>query len=217
MFLLPGNDMSLKNAPEWTKIPSPATVDNTVEALRKRGFMVFVLENKIQALQKLKDLLPTGAEVMTGSSTSLYQIGFMDYYIGGKNPWHCLGPEVFKEKDPVKQSILRRKSDAADYFLGSVNALAETGELVACDKSGSRVSAYPFAANKVILVVGYQKITPNLEEAMRRVREYVFFLENQRAMKAYGMGTQFGKWVIIENEIQKDRITILLVKESLGF
>ncbi len=205
------------NALEWTETPSQATIDKTVEALRRRGFNVIVLENKAQALQKLKDLLPAGAEVMTGSSTSLYQVGFMDYYLSGKNPWKCLGPEVYNEKDPVKQQVLRRKSDAAEYFLGSVNALAETGELVACDKSGSRVSAYPFAAKKVILVVGYQKITADLQEAMRRVREFVFSLENERAKKAYGVGTQFGKWVIIENEIQKDRITILLVKEPLGF
>jgi hypothetical protein len=209
--------MSLKNAPEWTKIPSPAILDKTVEALRKRGFSVAVLENKIQALQKLKDLLPAGGEVMTGSSTTLYQIGFMDYYLGGKNSWHCLGPEIFNEKDLGKQSTLRRKADAAEIFLGSVNALAETGELVACDRSGSRVSAYPFAAKKVILVVGIQKITPNLQEAMRRVREYVYFLEDERAKKAYGVGTAFGKWIIIENEFQKDRITVLLVKEPLGF
>ncbi len=128
--------MSLANAPEWTKIPTPATIEQTIEALRRRGFTVFALENKIQAFEKLKDLLPAGAEVMTGSSTTLYQIGFMDYYISGKNPWKCLGPEVFREKDPVKQLALRRKADTADYFLGSVNALAETGELVACDQGG---------------------------------------------------------------------------------
>ncbi len=209
--------MSLKNAPEWTKIPSQAIIDTTVEALRRRGFTVIVLDKKTQAFEKLKELLPAGAEIMTGSSTSLYQIGFMDYYISGKNPWHCLGPEIFTEKDPVKQSLLRRKSGAAEFFLGSVNALTETGELVACDRSGSRVSAYPFAAKKVILVIGYQKITPNLQEAMRRVREYVFFLEDERSKKVYGIGTAFGKWVILETEIQMDRITILLVKEPLGF
>ncbi|OLS12974.1 MAG: hypothetical protein RBG13Loki_3409 [Promethearchaeota archaeon CR_4] len=209
--------MSIKNASEWTKIPSQTTVNKTVEVMRKRGFVVNILDNKEQALQRLKELLPAGAEVMTASSTTLYQIGFMDFYLGGKNPWHCLGPEIFKEKDPEMQGMLRRKADAAEYVLGSVNALAETGELVACDASGSRVSSYPFAAKKVILVVGIQKITPNLQEAMRRVREYVFLLENERAKKAYGIGSTFGKWSIIENELQKDRITVLLVKEPLGF
>jgi len=209
--------MSQKNISEWTKIPSLSTINKTVETMRKRGFTVNILDNKAQAFQRLKELLPAGAEVMTASSTTLYQIGFMDYYLGGKNPWHCLGPEVYNEKNPETQGMLRRKADTAEYFLGSVNALAETGELVACDASGSRVSAYPFAAKKVILVVGIQKITPNLQKAMQRVREYVFFLEDERAKKAYGVGTRLGKWAIIENEMQKDRITILLVKEPLGF
>jgi len=52
---------------------------------------------------------------------------------------------------------------------------------------------------------------------MRRVREYVYPLEDARAKKAYGTSTAFGKWVIIENEFQKDRISIVLVKEVLGF
>jgi hypothetical protein len=209
--------MSLKNAQEWTKIPPQPTLDRTVEALKKRNFKVIVLENKTQAFEKLKQMIPAGAEVMTGSSTTLSQIGFMDYYISGKNPWKCLGPEIFNEKNWEKQNALRRKSDAADYFLGSVNALAETGELVAVDQSGSRVGAYPFAARKLIFVIGCQKITPNLQEAMRRIREYVYLLEDERAKQRYGTGTTFGKWVIIEREIMPDRITILLVKEQLGF
>jgi L-lactate utilization protein LutC len=209
--------MSLKNAEQWTKVPSQTTLSRTIDALKKRNFKVVLLENKTEAFEKLKQLIPAGAEVMTGSSTTLSQIGFMDYYISGKNPWKCLGPEIFNEKNWEKQSTLRRRSTNADYFLGSVNALAETGELVAVDQSGSRVGAYPFAAKKLILVVGYQKITPNLQEAMRRIREYVYNLEDERAKQRYGTGTHFGKWVIIEWELMPDRITVLLVKEPLGF
>ncbi|HME52685.1 MAG TPA: lactate utilization protein [Candidatus Lokiarchaeia archaeon] len=202
---------------KWTKMPSDATITSTVAAMQKRGFTVITVDNKAKALQKLKQLLPAKAEVMTGSSTTLGQIGFMEYYMSGKNPWKCLGPEVYNEKDPVKQKLLRRKSDTAEYFVASVNAVAATGELVACDRSGSRVSAYPFAADHVVLVVGVQKIMKTLDEAIKRVREYVFNLENERAMKAYGTPSGMGKWVIIENEYTKDRITIILCKESIGF
>jgi hypothetical protein len=141
----------------------------------------------------------------------------MEYYLGGKTPWKCLGPIVYNEKDPVKQAVLRRKSVAADNFIASVNAIAVTGELVACDRSGSRVSAYPFAAGKVVLLVGLQKICKNLTEAMQRVREYVFPLEDERSRKAYGTGSAFGKWVIVENEFQKGRITVVLCTEPVGF
>ena len=202
---------------KWTQVPSQSVIKSTIAAMQKRGFTVVLVEDKTKAFQKLKQLLPAKAEVMTGSSTSLGQIGFMEYYISGKNPWKCLGPEVYNEKDPAKQKVLRRKSDTAEYFVASVNAVAATGELVACDRSGSRVSAYPFAADHVVLVVGVQKIVKNLDEAMKRVRDYVFTLENDRAMEAYGTPSGFGKWVIIENEYAKDRITVILCKEPIGF
>jgi len=202
----------------WNIIPSDGIIKKTVSALKKRGFTTFLVENKAEALEKAKELIPEEEEeVMTGSSTTLYQIGFMDYYLSGEPKWNCLGPIIFNEKDPEIQQTLRRKADTADYFIASVNALTEDGLLVACDRSGSRVSAYPFTAKRVILVVGAQKITQNLEQAMRRVREYVFLLEDERAKSAYGTGSNFGKWVIIENEFQKDRISIVLVKEVLGF
>jgi L-lactate utilization protein LutC len=202
---------------KWMQIPAPAIVDKTAAALEEHGMAVIQVDNADQALEKLKELLPDGADVMTASSMTLQQIGFMSCYIGGENPWHCLGPEVYNETDPEVQAELRRKSDIADYFLGSVNALTETGELVAVDGSGSRVSAYLFAAKYVILVVGTQKIVSNLQKAMQRVREYVYPLEDDRAINAYGRHALLAKWVIIEREHNPGRITVILVNHALGF
>jgi hypothetical protein len=112
---------------------------------------------------------------------------------------------------------MRRKSVTADYFISSVNAVTEDGVLLAVDATGSRVGAMPFAAKKLVLVIGAQKITKNLEEAIKRIKEYVLPKENKRAMEAYGMGTIFGKWVIIEKETSPSRIKVILVEESLGF
>jgi hypothetical protein len=113
---------------------------------------------------------------------------------------------------------LRRKSlTDADYFLASINAITEDGRLIAVDATGSRVGAFPFAAKKIILVAGEQKIVTDLEAGMKRIKEYVFPLENERMKKSYGMGSTFGKWVIIEREFIPQRITLILVKEKLGF
>ncbi len=202
---------------KWTHVPNEIVLQRTIEEIRKRNIDVILVDNKEQAMKKIKDLIPAGVSVMTGSSTTLYEIGFMDYYLSGKTPWICLGPQVYSEKNPQMQSDLRRKSDTADYFIASVNAIAETGELVAMDASGSRVSAYPFAAKNVVIVAGFQKIAPSLEDAMKRMREYVFPLENERSLKAYGAPSFIGKWVIIEREKINHRITLVLVKEKLGF
>lgn len=112
---------------------------------------------------------------------------------------------------------MRRKATTAEYFVGSVNAIAETGELVIVNASGSAISAYPFAAKKLIIVAGAQKIVPTLEDAMARIREYVYPLEDKRFFKETGMHSTIGKWVIIEREIFAERTTLILIKEKLGF
>ncbi len=74
------------------------------------------------------------------------------------------------ENDDKKRADLRRKSVTADYFISGANAIARTGEIVACDASGSRVGAWPFAAGHLILVVGVNKIVPSLNDALNRVQ-----------------------------------------------
>ncbi|MEK6941305.1 MAG: lactate utilization protein, partial [archaeon] len=157
---------------KWPNIPDEKTISHAIEAIKSRGIEVFLADSKKEALEKLISLIPKGAEIMNGTSTTLQEIGFVGFLKSGKHGWKNLQEEILKEKDMAKQMDLRRKSVTAEYFLGSVNAIAKSGELVACDASGSRVTAYPFAAKNLILVVGIQKIAKSLEEAMKRIREY---------------------------------------------
>jgi hypothetical protein len=105
----------------------------------------------------------------------------------------------------------------ADYFISGANAIAQSGEIVACDRSGSRVGAWPYAAAHLILVSGTNKITPTLDDALRRVWEYAFLLENARAKRAYGAPSQIGKCVILANEETEGRVTLILIDEALGY
>jgi hypothetical protein len=116
-----------------------------------------------------------------------------------------------------KRAELRRKSVTADYFVSGVNAIAQSGEIVACDASGSRVGAWPYAAGHLILVSGVNKIVPTLDDALQRVWEYAYRLENARANKVYGIPSQIGKCVILANEQNRERVTLILIGESLGY
>lgn len=185
--------------------------------MKGRNFEVEIVASKKEALEAVKNYLPDGGEVMTGSSTTLSEIGLMDYLNSSDSKLVSLQAKIGQENDEQKRQEMRRKSVTADYFISSVNAVTEDGTLLAVDATGSRVGAMPFAAKKLILVIGSQKITKNLEEAMKRIREYVLPKENKRAMEAYGMGSMFGKWVIIEKETSSSRIKVILVEESLGF
>jgi hypothetical protein len=205
------------DAATWNHFPNPDIVDITVQAIEKRGIKVILAADGSEALAVIRKLIPHGSEVMSGSSTTLIEIGFEDFVAGGTSGWSLLHTKINVEDDPLKRAEIRRKSVTADYFISSANAIAQTGEIVSCDASGSRVGAWPYAAGHLILIAGINKIVPTVEDALRRIREYVFPLENVRAMKAYGKPSVIGKCVILANEKQEGRITMILVSESLGY
>jgi L-lactate utilization protein LutC len=157
---------------KWAELADEDTVKRTSEALRARGVRVDFLQTREEGLKRLIERIPTGAEVMTGSSTTLKEIGFVDLLKGGKHQWNNLKDEIVKEKDPLKQMELRKRSVTAEYFLGSVHAVTQSGEVIIASNTGSQLPSYAFSSNNVVWVVGAQKIVLNLEEGMRRVREY---------------------------------------------
>jgi L-lactate utilization protein LutB len=205
------------DARTWNALPSSDIVHRTARAIGERGIAVIMAADGDDALAIVKNLIPPGAEVMTGSSTTLIEIGFDEYIAGGGSGWKSLHAVITSENDEKKRAELRRRSVTADWFVSSANALAETGEIVACDASGSRVGAWPFAAGHLILVVGTNKIVPSLEMAMQRVTEYAFRLENARAQRAYGTPSSIGKCVILAREKIPGRVTLVLVNEALGY
>jgi L-lactate utilization protein LutB len=201
----------------WNTLPSPDVVDKTVYEIEARGIQVICSQNADEALAVLKKIIPWGAEVMNGSSTTLIEIGYEEFITGGKSGWKVIHDLIRAENDDKKRADLRRKSVTADFFISGANAIASTGEIVACDASGSRVGAWPFAAGHLILVVGINKIVPTLNDALNRVREYAYRLENVRAQKAYGTPSVIGKCVILVHEKNEGRVTLILVNEALGY
>ena len=202
---------------KWNQLPPDNEVSQTVEAVAQRGIAVVRAKNGKIALEILKDLIPPEAEVMHGSSTTLVEIGYEAYVNSDESRWRDLHRAIVAENDEQKRRDLRRKSVTADYFISGANAIAQSGEIVACDRSGSRVGAWPFAAAHLILVSGTNKITPTLDDALRRVWEYAFPLENARAKRTYGAPSQIGKCVILANEETQGRVTLILIDESLGY
>lgn len=201
----------------WDEAPDEATIMSTAEAVRRRGIGAEVVEYRVQALERVRGIIPKGASVMTGSSTTLDQIGFMEHLRTGKHGWRDLNAAIAAEGSERRRRELRRRSMTADYFLGSVNAIARTGELVACDQTGSRVGGYLFAAKNVLLVAGAQKITEDVNAAIRRVLAHALPLETERMMRVTGTTSAPNKWIIIEREVQQNRMTLILVRERLGF
>lgn len=203
---------------DYTKISSDEVTEKVVASLRARNINTVVVNTKEEALEKIKELIPVGGSVMNGSSATLNEIGFVDYLKDGQHGWDNVHADILKEKDKDKQTRLRKESVLADYFLGSVHAITEDGQLVIASASGSQIPSYAFTSDNVIWVAGTQKIVPTLDAAMARIRDHVVPLEDARMKSASYPGTVWARTLIIENEIMPNRhLTIILVKEKLGF
>jgi len=205
---------------DYAALPTPERIHQTIESVKARGINAELVDTKEEALARIQAVIPEGAVVMTGGSVTLQQIGFEALLISGEHPWRNFKADLLAEKDPAKQSAMRRQGTLAEYYLGSVNALAETGELVFASGTGSQLPAYAYSSRNVVWVVGVQKITPTLDAALRRVREYVLPLEDQR-QKSLGnkAGSFIGRILILEREpsFLRRNLTLILVNQVLGF
>jgi len=213
------NNIMNNNIMNYTTIPSIAVISKTADALRARGVEVFVAENRAEALAKVKDIIPNGATINNGSSVTLGEIGLIEYLKSEVHGWKNLHAAVVAEKDPAKQALLRKEAIFAEYYIGSVHAIAETGEMIIASASASQLPPIVSTSPNLIFVAGAQKITPTYEDAMKRVREHVVPLEDKR-MKDVGMGgTVLAKIVTFEREpVFTGRVVrMILVKEKLGF
>lgn len=204
---------------EYNQLASAESIKATIAQLAEHNIEGLMVASKEAALAKLKELIPAGASVMNGSSVTLETIGYIDYLKSGDHPWNNLHAGIVAEKDPAKQAVLRQQATNADYYLGSVHALSETGEFVIASNTGSQLPHVVFTSKNLIFVVGAQKIVSNLAEAMKRLEEYVIPLEDQRSLQAYGVGTAPNKILIFKGEAKgmQRKVRVLIVNEPLGF
>jgi hypothetical protein len=204
---------------DFSKPVSADVVAKTSAALEERGFKALTVNTKEEALVKIKELIPAGASIYNGASATLHEIGLIDILKSKEHKWNNLHDGVLAETDPVRQARLRKEAGIADYYLGSVHALTEGGEVIIASASGSQLPSIAFTAQNIIFVVGAQKITPTLDEAMTRLREYVYPLEDARMKTTGAPGSMMAKILILEREpaFMGRTVQFIFVNEKLGF
>ena len=159
--------------------------------------------------------LPEGAEVHSGKSKTLQDAGIFDA-IHDASRYDALRPRLFKMDRQTQAHEIRKLIAGPDFMLGSVNAVIEDGVLVAASASASQLGPYASTAGKVILVVGSQKIVPDLDTALKRIRDYVLPWEDSQVRKVMNIGSFVGKILIIEREWVDGRMTVILVRKAIG-
>ena len=200
----------------WATKADEAGVKRTMAALEANGITVLRASDAAAAKLIVLDLIPNGSQVHHGASQTLDLVGITDE-IDKSGRYEPLRPRIWSMDRKTQADEIRRLGAAPDVMLGSVHAVTETGSLVAASMSGSQLGPYVSGAGRVILIVGTQKIVPDLEQGLRRINEYAWRLEDARAQPAYGIHSAVNKVVIINREIAPGRITVVLVDEVLGF
>jgi L-lactate utilization protein LutC len=203
----------------YTTLAAVETVTKTIAALKEHNIEAYIVDTKEMALEKVKEFIPVGASVMNGASRTLEEIGFIEYLKTGQHGWNNLHDAVLKEQDKDKQALLRKQSVISDYYLGSAHAGTETGEIMVASNSGSQLPHIAFTSPNLILVVGTQKIVPDVSAAFERIEKHVAPLEDERMKKAYGFGTAHSKTLILhkENPMMGRKVRIIFVNQHLGF
>ena len=201
---------------KWKTIPTKEIIERTIVSLKKNGMDAIFVE-KGEAKQKVLELIPKGAEIMTMTSVTLEALGIKEA-IDNSEEYDAVRKKLATMNKATQSREMQKLGAAPDWAIGSVHAITENGQVVVASNTGSQLPAYVYASNHVIWVVGAQKIVENLDEAMKRLYEYTLPLESERAKKAYNVpGSNVSKMLVVSKEINAGRITVVIVNDVLGY
>jgi acyl-CoA hydrolase len=200
----------------FAELASDEQIARTVKALQAHGFHVLVAENADEAKRMFFALVPDGSEVFLGASVTLEKLGIKDE-VNTSGRFDAVKPKMFAMNRETQYREIRKLGGAPDIAAGSAQAVTEDGEVIIASNTGSQLGPYASGAGKVIWVVGTQKLVKDLDEGLKRIREYCVPLEEQHMQQLYKIGTALNKILIVNGEIRPHRTTIILVKEELGY
>jgi hypothetical protein len=196
-----------------------------IDNLRRRNINGYFVSNKDEALSKAIDLIPMNSSVGFGGSVTLEQIGILDV-LRKRNDIQLLDRTRLETSKQLYELYIKMFS--CDVFLSSSNALTEKGQIVNVDGRGNRVAMITFGPKKVIIIVGKNKITSNLDAALDRIKKIACPLNVKRLKKLARSSPVaskieiteekiWGQVSIIERQPNSDRIHIIIVNENLGY
>ena len=204
-------------------------LENVKDSLESNNFEVFIADNSKEASKiVLENIMPAIdiKSISWGGSMTFVGSGLYDNLKAQKN---------FKVLDIFDKSLsndekteMRRAALLTDLFITGTNALTEEGYLVNLDMVGNRVGALTFGPKNVVLLIGRNKIVPDIESAMDRIKDFVAPANVMRLdMKTPCIKTGVcseckssaricNTWTITQKSFPKKRIKVILINEDLG-
>lgn len=198
-----------------------------INHLEKRRMEGSYASNAAQAKDEVLAMIPKGSTVFRCGSMTTVDMGLWDEI--SKLPGVELLDPFRPGLSPEEGMEVRQRGMSSDVMITSSNAVTLDGKLVNLDGMGNRVAAMTFGPKKVILVVGMNKVSPDLDSAMARVKHYAAPINSIRlGLKNPCVETGLcsdckserricNMWSIIEGHGIKGRIHVKLVGENLGY
>jgi 2-polyprenyl-6-methoxyphenol hydroxylase-like FAD-dependent oxidoreductase len=194
---------------------SEAELEALAANLRNRNFEVVIVDSAAEAKAAVIERIPVGSQVHSGKSKTLEDAGLFQELMESDR-YDFIRRRTLKMDRRTQGNEIRKLSAAPEIMLGSVQAVTEAGQLLFASASGSQIGPIASGAGKLILVIGSQKIVPDLESALRRIREHVTPYEDARLREQLGIGTKLTRILIIEQDFAPGRTTVVLVRNPIG-
>jgi LUD domain len=201
--------------------------EHLIKNLSKRRMAASYAPTAVQARAEVIAMVPEGATVSRCGSMSLVEMGLWEEL--ARKPGVKIIDPFAPGLPPEEGYALRLQGLLADILITSSNALTLDGKIVNLDGLGNRVAAMCFGPKKVILVIGMNKVAPDLECAMARVKHHAAPINAIRLNRATpcvetGLCSDCkspericNMWSIIEGHLFENRIHVKLVGEDLGY
>ncbi|MHB8067671.1 MAG: lactate utilization protein [Desulfobaccales bacterium] len=201
--------------------------EHLIKKLTQRRLAASFAATAAQAREEIVAMIPEGATVSRCGSMSLVEMGLWEA-LAQKSGVAIINPFA-PGVSPEEGYALMRRGLLADFMIASSNALTLDGKLVNLDATGNRVAAMCFGPDKVILVVGLNKVAPDLESALARVKHLAAPInairlhretpcaETSQCIDCKSPARLCNMWSIIEGHRFENRIHVKLVGEDLGY
>lgn len=201
-------------------------VRKTILSLERNNMKGYFFEGPEELISHLSSLLIKGETIGCGDSVTLEETGVFEFLRNGNyNFYDKHQPDLTSEE---KREIYL-KNFRADTFITGTNAITTDGQLFNIDGNGSRVAPMLYGPTQVIVVVGVNKITDTVEDAMYRARQVAAPLDAKRLRKDTPC-TKLGNcinckhrqricndFVLISGQFIKDRIKVFILNGDYGY
>ena len=203
-----------------------AIIEKTIKNFKQNNIQGYYVSNVTELIDLLKNMIPENSIIGSGDSITLEQLGVFDYLRNSN--------VIFYDKHKSNLTSTQKReiyleNFRADIFISGANAITEAGEIINIDGNGSRVAPMLYGPNKVILIVGTNKITSNIEEGLKRARQIAAPLDAKRLNKKAPC-VKLGKcidcknadricndFVIISRQFDQNRIHVIIAEGNYGY